>query len=66
MQEMVNTRMPFGRYQDTLLCNLPVTYLETFDHAGYPSGKLGLLLQSLYEIKSTGLEHLLDRFKPAA
>ncbi len=30
LMELVMTRMPFGKYQDRLLCDLPVTYLEWF------------------------------------
>jgi len=55
--------MPFGRYKGTLLCNLPVSYLEWFNRSGFPEGKLGMLLQTMYEIKLNGLEYLLKPLK---
>jgi uncharacterized protein len=61
--ELVTTRMPFGRYQDRLLCDLPVSYLEWFHRKGFPSGRLGVLLGNLYEIKLNGLEYLLKPLK---
>ena len=61
--QIVSMKMPFGRYKDTLLCNLPVSYLEWFQRKGFPTGKLGVLLQTIYEIKLNGLEYLLDPLK---
>jgi len=52
--------MPFGKYKGTTICDLPVSYLEWFEQKGFPEGKLGILLQTIYEIKLNGLEHLLD------
>ena len=45
------------------LCNLPVSYLEWFQRKGFPKGKLGMLLETLYEIKINGLEQLLEPLK---
>ena len=61
--ELVKMEMPFGRYKGYLLCNLPVSYLEWFNRKGFPQGKLGVLLQTMYEIKLNGLEHLLNPLK---
>lgn len=61
--DLVKIRMPFGKYKNTLLCNLPVSYLEWFNKKGFPEGKLGMLLQTIYEIKLNGLEYLLDSIK---
>jgi len=55
--------MPFGKYKDTLLCDLPVSYLEWFQRKGFPKGKLGQLLQTIYEIKLNGLDDLLRPLK---
>ncbi|MVZ61802.1 DUF3820 family protein [Sphingobacterium humi] len=57
--ELANTKMPFGKYQGYLLCNLPEPYLVWFKKQGFPPGKLGIQLASLYEIKANGLEYLL-------
>lgn len=55
--------MPFGKYKDVFICNLPVFYLEWFQRKGFPKGKLGVLLQTMYEIKLNGLDYLLDPLK---
>ena len=60
---LVKMKMPFGKYKDRLLCDLPVSYLEWFARKGFPAGKLGMLLQTLYEIKLNGLEYLLTPLK---
>ena len=61
--ELVKMKMPFGKYKDRILCDLPVSYLEWFAQKGFPKGKLGMLLQTLYEIKINGLEGLLRPLK---
>lgn len=63
LQELVKMRMPFGKYKGTLLCDLPVYYLEWFQREGFPPGKLGMLLATMYEIKINGLENLLNPLK---
>ena len=61
--QLVKMEMPFGKYTGTLLCNLPVSYLEWFQRKGFPKGKLGVLLETMYEIKINGLEYLLNPLK---
>ena len=61
--QIVTMPMPFGKFKGTILCNLPVSYLEWFQRKGFPAGKLGVLLQTLYEIKLNGLEYLLEPLK---
>ncbi|MCE3227026.1 MAG: hypothetical protein K0S32_1577 [Bacteroidetes bacterium] len=61
--DLVQMKMPFGKYQGVVLCNLPVSYLEWFNRKGFPNGKLGMLLQTMYEIKLNGLEYLLQPLK---
>ncbi len=57
--ELANTKMPFGKYSGRYLINLPEAYVLWFKDKGFPKGKLGLLMESLYEIKLNGLEHLI-------
>lgn len=66
LTELVKMKMPFGKYRDTLLCNLPVSYLEWFYSKGFPPGRLGMLLATLYEIRLNGLEYLLEPIKRQA
>lgn len=61
--QIVRMRMPFGRHKGRLLCDIPVNYLEWFHRKGFPEGKLGMLLATVYEIKINGLEYLLDPLK---
>ena len=63
LYQLVKMEMPFGKYKGTLLCNLPVSYLEWFQRKGFPKGKLGVLLETMYEIKINGLEYLLNPLK---
>lgn len=60
LHALLTTRMPFGRYKDTLICDLPEAYLVWFNQQGFPKGKLGMLLGTMYEIKLNGLEYLLQ------
>jgi len=61
--QLVIMKMPFGKYKGTLLCNLPVSYLEWFQREGFPKGELGELLATMYEIKINGLDDLLKPLK---
>ena len=59
LKELVTTRMPYGRYKGRLICDLPEPYLSWYHARGFPGGKLGMQLATIYEIKLNGLEHLL-------
>ncbi len=56
---LTTTTMPFGKHKGLLLYKLPEPYLVWFRQKGFPEGKLGILLETLYEIKLNGLEYLL-------
>jgi uncharacterized protein (DUF3820 family) len=51
--------MPFGKYKDRFLIDLPDAYLVWFARRGFPEGKLGRMLAAVMEIKVNGLESLL-------
>ncbi|HEY2582472.1 MAG TPA: DUF3820 family protein [Mucilaginibacter sp.] len=61
--ELVQTKMPFGKYKGTLICDLPVYYLEWLHSKGLPPGKLGMLLGTAFEIKTNGLNAILVKVK---
>lgn len=64
LPELVKMKMPFGKFQGTLLADLPVSYLEWFKRkGGFPNGRLGVLLETVYEIKLNGLEEILYKLK---
>ncbi|PKL15987.1 MAG: hypothetical protein CVV49_18620 [Spirochaetae bacterium HGW-Spirochaetae-5] len=61
--DLVTTEMPYGKYKGVKLCNLPEYYVVWYHENGFPSGRLGMLLSTLYEIKIYGLEYLLNPIK---
>jgi uncharacterized protein len=61
--DIVTQRMPFGKYKGFLLCNIPENYLLWMQKQGFPSGKLGMQLHTLYEIKINGLDQILETLK---
>ena len=61
--KLVEMKMPFGKYKGTIICDLPVSYLEWFQRQGFPAGKLGMMLATVYEIKLNGLEDILYQLK---
>lgn len=63
LNQLIKMEMPFGKYKGTILYKLPVSYLEWFSQKGFPKGKLGTLLQTLYEIKLNGLDYFLTDLK---
>ena len=60
LRQLVTMKMPFGKYKGTLLCDLPLYYLEWFHRNGFPKGKMGMLLSTIYEVKVNGLMPLLE------
>lgn len=63
LREIVKMKMPFGRFEGRLLADLPVSYLEWFKRKEFPKGKLGVLMETVYEIKLNGLEEILWQLK---
>lgn len=59
--ELATTLMPFGKYRGRRLVDLPEPYVIWLAGQGFPPGKLGDMLQTVYEIKVNGLEYLFDR-----
>ena len=58
---LVTMEMPFGKYKGCKLKYLPEPYVVWLRQSGnMPKGRLGMLLETLYEIKLNGLEFLLD------
>lgn len=61
--DIVRAKMPYGKYKGTLIADLPVYYLEWLKNKGFPPGKLGMMLGSVYEIKINGLMSILTLVK---
>ncbi|GAB5399668.1 MAG: DUF3820 family protein [Aureisphaera sp.] len=56
--ELANYKMPFGKYKDEFLVNIPEYYYAWLRQKGFPQGKLGRLMEEMHEIKINGLEEL--------
>jgi uncharacterized protein (DUF3820 family) len=65
LKEICVAKMPFGKYEGTILADLPISYLEWFNRSGMPKGKLGMQLATVYEIKLNGLMDLLIPIRAA-
>ena len=61
--KLANTKMPFGKYKDRFLIDLPEYYVVWYHNKGFPKGQLGDMLQMVYELKLNGLEHLIRNIK---
>ncbi len=63
LMDIVEMRMPFGRYKGRRLADLPEPYLVWFSQKGFPNGKLGQLLETVYVMKLNGLNHIIAELK---
>ncbi len=63
LTQIIRMPMPFGKYEGRLICDLPISYLEWFSQKGFPKGRLGMLLSTMYEIRINGLTELLEPLK---
>ncbi len=61
--DLLQTKMPFGKYKDRLICDLPEHYLIWFKQKGFPNGRLGQLLEMMCEIHIQGSEKILQDLK---
>jgi hypothetical protein len=55
---LAHTKMPYGKYKDRYLIDLPEYYVVWYHNKGFPNGKLGKMMQSVYELKLNGLEQI--------
>jgi uncharacterized protein (DUF3820 family) len=56
--DLAHTKMPFGKYKDRYLIDLPEHYVVWYHAKGFPKGRLGMMLGLVYELKLNGLEYL--------
>jgi hypothetical protein len=61
--DIVSMKMPYGKYKGTIIKNIPCYYLEWMASQGFPPGRMGMILSTIFEIKTNGLEYLLQHIK---
>jgi uncharacterized protein (DUF3820 family) len=62
--DLIKIKMPYGKYQGRLLCDIPLHYLVWMNQKdAFPNGKIGFLLKNLLEIKTNELEPILWKLK---
>lgn len=63
--ELANAKMPFGKFKDKYLVQIPEEYFVWMkNNGGFPAGKLGRQMALMLEIKSNGLEQLIYPLMP--
>ena len=60
LPRLLTLKMPFGKYKDRLIADLPGHYLGWFAREGFPSGELGALIALMYELDHNNLRQLLE------
>lgn len=65
LERLLKVRMPYGKYKDRLIADLPGPYLNWFAREGFPAGDLGRLLALMHEIDHNGLGALLEPLRRA-
>lgn len=70
--EIGRMRMPFGKYgpkeyppRGVPIMDLPPEYLAWFKMNGFPKGRLGELLEQVFEIKAVGMDAVFDPMRTA-
>ncbi len=63
IEKVANAKMPFGKYKGYYLIDLPEYYLVWYRNKGFPKNKLGLMMESAFEIRRNGLEDLVKRLQ---
>lgn len=61
--KLAHTKMPYGKYKDRYLIDIPEYYYVWYHNKGFPKGKLGDMMLQMYEIKLNGLEELIYTIK---
>jgi uncharacterized protein (DUF3820 family) len=72
LNEIAGMHMPFGKFgpkdyppRGVPITDLPPEYLGWFKERGFPKGRLGELLEIVFEIKQTGADGVFDPIRRA-
>lgn len=66
LERLLTVQMPYGKYQGTVIADLPGHYLNWFAREGFPPGELGRLLALMHELDHNGLSGLLAPLRAGA
>jgi len=55
--------MPFGKYKGSFLSELPEPYYVWFRRQGFPEGKLGRYMTTVWDMKVNGIEEILREIR---
>jgi len=61
--ELAHYKMPYGKFKERYLLDLPEAYLIWFQRNGFPNGKLGEHMKAILEIKINGMEGLIRKIR---
>ena len=61
--DLAKMKMPYGKYKGRYLIDLPEHYLIWYKNKGFPNGKIGKQLESVYELQLNGLEDIVREVK---
>ncbi len=61
--ELAAAKMPFGKYKNRYLIDLPEYYVIWYRNKGFPKGKLGSMLETVYTLKVNGLEYVIRKIQ---
>jgi uncharacterized protein len=60
---LAHAKMPFGKYKNTYITELPEYYLVWYQQKGLPPGKLGQMMQMASELRLNGLEPMIRKIR---
>ncbi len=61
--DLAKAKMPFGKYKNSFLVDIPEYYYVWYKQKGFPKGKLGLQMESMYELKMNGLDNIVKKLQ---
>lgn len=61
--ELAHYKMPFGKYKNEYLVDIPEYYYTWFKQKGFPEGKLGRMMIQMHDVKINGLEDMIHKIK---
>lgn len=62
-EKLRHWRMPFGKFKDRPLYDIPAEYLCWFEQRGWPDGDLGRLMRLVLEAKREGADAAFDSLR---